>query len=463
MYVLNPFTDNAIFDYELFSKDVKDIVVYANEILDEGLPLHPLKEQKDSVKDWRQIGFGIMGLADLFIKMGIHYGSPESVQLSEKISSIMINEAIISSANLAKEFGTYPMYNKQAVLSSPFFRQNISEKVKVLVEQYGLRNSQLLTCAPTGTISTMFGISGGIEPIFENSYTRKTESLHGKDEYYKVYTPIVQEYMKNNNIEKEEDLPDFFVTTRTLNYKNRIDMQSIWQKHIDASISSTINVPETFTIEQVVDLYMYAWEKGLKGITMYRDKCERTGILTTDNKKEEANTIEDFPRGYIEDVPEGLTYRKFKLTTGCGSLYFFLGIDEFDGKIYDCFCNTDGTSGCPVNSQAVSRLLSASLRGGIPVEYLAKQLDKAGICPSFQYKRGKGEKLSPGKSCSSAIANVIKNVLKEFTDIENKQEIKNEVQEYNQMFSECPECHQKTLVKESSCDSCKNCGFSKCS
>ena len=148
----------------------------------------------------------------------------------------------------------------------------------------------------------MLGVSTALEPIYNISYTRKTESLHGKDEYYKVYTPIVEEYMKLNDIKDEKDLPDFINSAMTLNYKERIEMQSVWQKYIDASISSTVNVPQDFTVEEVEDLYMLAFDKGLKGVTLFRDGCKRIGILTNDKEfeKEYSYGDGDFPRGFIQ-------------------------------------------------------------------------------------------------------------------------------------------------------------------
>jgi ribonucleoside-diphosphate reductase alpha chain len=263
-----------------------------NEILEEGLQLHPLQEQRDSVSDWRQIGIGIMGLADMLVKLGIIYGSQKSLELCNHIGFNMINTAIYQSALLAREYGAYPKYNKEAIINSPFYQLNTTSQVKDLVNKYGLRNSQLLTIAPTGSLSTMLGISGGIEPIYNTHFTRKTESLHSEDKYYKVYTPVVQQFMELNSIKDEKDLPDYFVTAMTLNYKDRIAMQSIWQTHIDASISSTVNVPESFTVEQVKDLYLLAWEQGLKGVTIFRDNCKRIGILTNDTPKKEEDTKE---------------------------------------------------------------------------------------------------------------------------------------------------------------------------
>ena len=171
-------------------------------------------------------------------------------------------------------------------METPYFLMNTTEETRALVKEYGLRNSQLLTIAPTGTLSTMLGISGGIEPVYANYYERKTESLHGEDVYYRVYTKIVKDYMEAHRIEDDRELPGFFVTAMNLDYKQRIDMQAIWQLHVDASISSTVNISHGFTKEETEALYMYAYDMGLKGITIYRDGCKRMGILSTKKKEE---------------------------------------------------------------------------------------------------------------------------------------------------------------------------------
>ena len=284
-FVSNPFSEQAEFDYNGFKEMVKDGVIYLNEVLDENMNLHPLEQQKKVSKDLRQIGLGIMGLADMFIKMRIKYGSEESLDLIHKIGRTMVNEALRQSALLAKEEGPFPRYNAEAVLKSPYLISNVDDDVLELIKEHGLRNSQLLTIAPTGSISTLIGCSNGVEPIFQVSYTRKSESLHHEDTYYKVFTPIVKDYMDLNNLSREDELPEFFITTKNLNYQDRIEVQAAWQQYIDASISSTVNVPNEFTVEEIEDLYMYAWKKGIKGITIYRDGCARSGILISASSK----------------------------------------------------------------------------------------------------------------------------------------------------------------------------------
>lgn len=284
-FVRDPFTDKARFEFDNFAEMVRQGVIYLNEVLDENRELHPLPQQREMASQYRQIGLGVMGVADMFIKMGIRYGSPESIELIHQIGKVLINEALKQSALLAKEYGPFPRYKKEAVLKSPFLLSNASQEVLDLIEKYGLRNSQLLTIPPTGSISTLIGCSNGLEPIFQISYIRKSESLHQEDTYYKVFTPIVKEYMERHNISREEDLPDYFVTAHDLTYKERIDVQAAWQQYIDASISSTVNVPNEFTVEEVEELYIYAWKKGLKGVTIYRDGCARDGILISNKAK----------------------------------------------------------------------------------------------------------------------------------------------------------------------------------
>ncbi|MGL5641312.1 MAG: adenosylcobalamin-dependent ribonucleoside-diphosphate reductase, partial [Paraclostridium sp.] len=290
-FVIQPFYENAMFDMNKFKSCVRESVIALNEVLDEGLDLHPLEEQRISVDKYRQIGLGVMGIGDMLIKMNLRYGSDESIELCSLIAKTMLNEAVKQSALLAKKHGPFKEYKEDAVFKSEFFKNNIDQNIKELVKLYGLRNSQLLTIPPTGSISTMLGISGGIEPIFNLSYIRKTESLHDEDVYYKVYTPIVKEYMDLNNIAEESELPDIFVTAMNLDYNDRIKMQQAWQQYIDASISSTINLPHETTVENVYEIYMKAWKTKLKGITIFRDGCKRSGVLINEKPKKEEEII----------------------------------------------------------------------------------------------------------------------------------------------------------------------------
>lgn len=444
---LDGYVKNGKFNYEEFKHDIPIVVKAMNEVLDEGLSLHPLDIQRQTVKDYRQIGIGVMGIADMLIHMKLKYGSKESIDECDKIGKTLANGVLKSSALLSKEYSTYPKY-KEIVLESDFIKENAEEDTLKLIKEYGLRNSQLLTIAPTGTISTMWGISGGIEPIFAFSYTRKTESLHNEDKYYKVYTKIVEDYIEENNV-SEENLPNYFVNASTINPYERVLMQSTWQKHIDASISSTINLSNSATIDEIYKLYMYGWELGLKGLTIYRDGCKREGILTTEDtkKNDSSNWL---------PIPNDTTYIKKKIHTGCGKLILFVGYSKSENKITDVYVKRSAEGGCVHNIDAVVICMSGMLRLGGNLDNIEKAFRGCGTCNSFTTARLKGKKLSKGRSCPTAILNAIKEAQDE---INNKNVILTKEEENN---SKCPECGE-TVQFSGGCVICPNCGYSKCS
>lgn len=460
------------------------IAVYGlNDVLDEGLSLHPLSVQRDSVRNWRQIGLGIMGLADMLIKLGVTYGSEESLEICNDIGWNLANEALATSITIAKNKGEYPMFSDK-VWESEFYKNHIGISEP-------LRNSQLLTIAPTGTLSTMLGISGGVEPIFANYYTRRTESLHGEEKEYKIFTPIAWEYLQEHGYgEDETKLPSYFITSAEIPYRNRIDMQAIWQKHIDASISSTVNLPHSATVEDVEDLYLYAWEKGLKGITVFRDGCKRLGILTTDDKNNNGNNDQDikstpigFRRGDIIDVSDDLIGYKRKIVNGCGDFSEQIFFDDFTGEPLENFIAMGDGGGCARNLEAISRLISLCLRGGIDVGEVIKQLKKVHSCPAYRARKIQKGDTSIGTSCPSAIGyaieelcNKINDRLFDGTDMDDSlicddsdhnmmieswyEDSKSQIEDIPTKPT-CPECGEP-LIFEGGCSRCPSCGWSRC-
>ena len=497
-FVNDPFTNKAKFDLSEFKRVVSIGVRALNDVLDDGLSLHPLQEQRDCVRAWRQIGVGIMGLADCLIKLGMTYGSKKSIEFCKLLSSAMINSAVLESANLAYAHGTYPEYKESAVTSSQFYKANMTDPAKTFVNLYGLRNSQLLTIAPTGTLSTMLGISGGIEPIYANYYTRKTESLYGEEKYYKVYTPIVKQYMDANDVD-DTQLPKYFVTAMDLDYKARINMQAAWQYSVDASISSTVNVPNSFTVEETEDLYKYAWQRGLKGITIFRDGCARLGVLSTsDNSTSETNsknsdTSNDstsetdskntqlLQRGDVIDVSDNLIGKKRKLTTGCGSLHCIALFDPHTGELRETYLSKGSSGGCNNFMVGLSRLISISARGGISIEDIVDQLNSTGVCPSYATRRATKGDTSKGSCCPMAVGYALMDMYEEMQrDLEENPNISAKFEpvvmehtiestsndsiiepEVDNLNCICPECGEP-LVFEGGCNICKNCGWSKC-
>ena len=470
-FVSSPFTKDAKFNTQSFAEAVVESVYALNEVLDEGLELHPLEEQRESVRNWRQIGLGMMGLADCLIKLGIVYGSNEANELCEDIARIMFEVSVKASEMRSNIYGSYPMFDKDAVNSSPMLGA-----IDYLVD--GLNNSQLLTIAPTGSISTMLGISGGIEPIFANSYTRKTQSLHREDVVYKVYTPIVKEYMSANNITDESKLPKEFVIAADISPEDRINCQAAWQKWIDASISSTINLPNSATVEDVEKIYMYAWEHGLKGVTVYRAGCAREGILVTDETKEQQSTtnsacdvMSNLPRGCIVDASDDLIGYKRKLNTGCGSVHMEVYFDELSGDPQETFINIGSGGGCERNYQFISRLISLALRAGVSIDDIIDQANSIRPCNAYVNRTKSKHDTSPGTSCPSAIGKALQDLCTKMEDkcydCEASSECYDEQLELNNAKTKptkkamCPECGSK-LQQEGGCNICKNCGWSKC-
>ena len=474
---LAAFVRNGKFDWDDFNRTVNIAVKALNNVLDEGLDRHPLAEHRKTVRDWRQIGLGIMGLADMLIKLGIEYGSPNSITLCDAIGYSMARNAIVASADIAGYAGCYDKYNEQYVTTSPFFAEHIKpddEEAWSFVEANGLRNSQLLTIAPTGSISTMIGVSGGIEPIFANYYERTTKSLHGHDEVYKVYTPIVKEYMDAHGIKDELGLPSYFVTSATIPIKRRIDMQSVWQKHIDASISSTVNLPNEATVDDVKDLYMYAWEKHLKGITVYRAGCKRAGILNADTKKDDEPKLETsstiLPRGSIIEPSNDLIGKKRKIQTGCGSLHVLAFFDPIDGNLQEVYFNKGSTGGCANFMTGLSRMVSLLCRAGVDIMTIKDQLDSTGVCPSYATRKATHHDTSKGSCCPMAIGNALVDMYNEMqSELDDKEDEEKPVKktpvepikDVNVRQQLCPECGEP-LVFEGGCCTCKSCGYTKC-
>lgn len=509
---LSSFVVNGEFDFDDFADTVSHGVIALNEVLDEGLELHPLFEQRKSVADWRQIGLGIFGLADMLIKMGIEYGSADSIYLCDRIGFVMADTAIGTSAYLARDEQPYNKFKPEALDKNLYFIENTSEATKKAVKRFGLRNSQLLTIAPTGSISTMLGVSGGIEPIFDTCYTRKTESLHGHDQYYQVYTPIVKEYLMNigridkNGMEKDtsEPWPSVLKTAKTIEPKKRIKMQSIWQRHIDASISSTVNLPESATIEDVEKLYISAWKNDLKGITVFRENCARPGILTSEKPKDNIKIEEKdiLPDEIINPKPlaidkvfdhikpitrselggrlDGSTYVK---QTACGKLYITINRDA-DDNLVEVFIDPGKSGGCVANAESLGRMASTMLRSGLSIESIIDST-KGVKCAACTKAKG-GNKPIDGLSCGDILARTIQEEYDRFNG-QIKEEIKEIVgstkhlilsqeekdilrKQFEAMWkpenwvvpnNACPDCGME-MANEGGCVTCKNCGYSKC-
>ena len=448
-YVKNPFTKEPIFDLDEFSKDVGICVEALDEVLEQGKDLHALPEQREMAKNYRNIGLGIMGYGTALMSMGIAYGSLEAKNLTELILRTMIISAVRKSALLAKEHGTFPKYDSK-ILNGEFFNI-LDDETMDLVKKYGLRNCSLLSIAPSGSIGTMLNVSTGLEPYYSLSYKRKTESLHGdKDVYYDVEVDVAK---KAREIFGDKPC----VSAMDIDWRDRVEIQGIMQKYIDTAISSTVNVPQYTTVEELRDLYLYAWECGLKGITIYREGSFEA-ILSTGNEKSEE--VKELARGEIAPKPSKLVGERLEINHGCGKYTLHVYKDAETGKVFDCWINSK-SNGCISNVQTIAVTISLLLRAGVDLDRISSAVSGIGACPSFMVGKAQG-RCSEGKSCGTAIIQALKRI--QNNDIEIETKIKNKPLQKNETIKDskyiCPECG-KTLHPLGGCYSCE-CGYTRC-
>lgn len=470
-FVNNPFTPEASIDFTGLSIATDIAVMALNDVLNEGAPLHPLEEQRESVKNWRQIGLGTLGLGDMLIKLGVKYGSRESLEYIQMVYKAIAVQAIRTSIKLAKNFCPFPKCTpelRETIIKSDFIQNlHLSDQMIEDIRRYGLFNSQLLTCAPTGTIGTMLQVSTGVEPNYAFSYNRRTVSLNKEEKTYQVDAKIVKEYKEATG---QNTLPDYFVSSADIHYRDRIAVQSMLQRYIDASISSTVNLPHETTIEEVADIYMQAWKQGLKGITIWRDGCQRQGILSTDKQpeKEEKPTVE--PKGYttIRKASDDCIGRKRTLVTGCGTLHLTAFFDRNTGQLLETYFSKGSQGGCALFMVGLSRMVSLAARGNISIHDIVDQLKSAGTCPSYAVRKATKRDTSIGSSCPVAIGFALLDMyhqLQKELAIQRGEQVALPAESPEQPHSEspkCPKCGESIQMVEG-CMTCASCGYSKCS
>lgn len=461
-FVENPFTDKAAFNIPEFKSAVRIAIRALNDVLDEGLELHPLEEQRNSVRDWRQIGLGIMGFADMLLKMSCQYDSARALDIIDMVGKTLVNTGLEESALLAMDTEPFPECDLRLILASTFItvlrNSNVIEDNTIdLIKRYGLRNSQLFTIAPTGSISTMLGVSGGVEPIFATHYTRKTQSLHGEDVYYNVYTPIIQK-MIDTGVISEENVSTI-ATAQNIDPFDRVTIQAQWQRFIDASISSTVNVTNDTTVETIRDLYQAAWEDGCKGLTIYRAGCKKEGVLVVDTPKEQ--TMENTIHIPITDTSiDNCVAYGTQLTTGCGSLWMSVYFHKKTGQLCHIFLDKGSTGGCNSFMIGLSRMISYAGKLGGTVEGICDQLNSVPACPSYTVRNAVKGDTSSGKCCPSAIGRALMELKRRYI-ADHEELYKEELKPEEVKVSNCPECGAK-LNFTGGCNSCPECGYTKC-
>lgn len=281
---------------EKFKQAVYDGIIALDEIVSYGYETQPLDENRTCIDDWRSLGLGLFGVADALVAMKLAYGSREASAFMENVMKIMLLSALRSSCDRAKMKGTFGRYRREATEKSP-----IIQMVKELdgglyedIQTYGLRNGTLLAIAPTGTISLLMGsFSGGCEPLYKISYERSTHKMEEVNGSFRVYAHSVKDLLRYHHLpltltddEIREKFP-WVIESHDISFMDRVAMQAVMQKYVDNSISSTVNLKNDATPEDIYDIYLAAWESGCKGITVFRDGCRRGNILGVAAKEEE--------------------------------------------------------------------------------------------------------------------------------------------------------------------------------
>ncbi|HLI47062.1 MAG TPA: adenosylcobalamin-dependent ribonucleoside-diphosphate reductase [Geobacterales bacterium] len=312
-FVDEPFSSFAKINLKKLKRAVKIAIRFMDNVIEWNILLHPLPKQREASKNTRRIGLGVMGIADMFYELGIDYDSPEALRILDRVMYVIANSAYYTSAILAKEKGKLNI-NYERYLENPYIKEAISDKIREKIRKYGIRNIALLSIAPTGTISNIvksfeyegknyIGVSGGIEPVFDMYYLRRTESF-SRNVLFKVFHSTIQAYIDikklNNAVQDAKDVnelkkilpPFFFKTAHVLDVYKRIEIQAIAQRYVDHSISSTINLPEDIHPETLSKIYFYAWKAGLKSVTIYREGS-RFPILSRVKEKSKFEEYKD--------------------------------------------------------------------------------------------------------------------------------------------------------------------------
>ena len=456
---LERFVDNdGNFDFDGFKETTAVGARFLDNVIDYNLERHALEEQKQNAMNDRRVGLGILGLGDMLVKMGIKYDSDEALETINKIMEIHRNTAYETSAELAKEKGQFPNFDWDGY-SQSLFVQDLPKELQEKIKNHGVRNCTLTTVAPTGSGAIVARVTSGIEPIFATSYQRKVkknDSLGKEFDTFTVYHPVVKEMFGT-----DENLPEYVVTAHNVDPYFRVKMQGEVQKYIDSSISSTVNLAEETTVDTVADIYMTAYKADLKGITVYREGS-REGILITNEKSSENEPqTEAQEKKSARMRPTTTSGQTRRMRTGDGTLY--ITVNEDENGLCEVF-TTIGKAGGTVAAQteAISRLISLSLRSGVDPNSIISQL-KGISGPNPTWEDGQLILSTP---------DAIGRALESFVDGEavpesGKKKAQFEIAEDtsttpNTQGMYCKECDGHGIVDEGGCLICKDCGWSKC-
>ncbi|MFY9188875.1 MAG: vitamin B12-dependent ribonucleotide reductase [bacterium] len=438
--------DGPEVDWERLGQVTALAVHFLDNIID--VNRYPLQQIEEMTKDNRKIGLGIMGFADLLIKLGIPYDSEQAVALAERVMDFIHRKARSASEALANKRGPFPNW-EQSIYSG----------------QIKLRNATLTTIAPTGTISIIAGTSSGIEPLFALSYLRNVLNDDKLPELHPLFLQVAKErgFYSPDLIERlaergsarglegvPEDVQAVFATAHDISPDWHIRMQAAFQKHTDNAVSKTVNFRHDATWEDVRKAYLLACDLGCKGVTIYRDRSRSQQVLNLGaaSGRQPEGTLAPRPR---PRVTAGTTE---KVKTGCGNLYITVNRDEYG--ICEVFTSTGKAGGCPSQSEATARLVSLALRSGVDIEAIIDQLKGIRCLSTVSRKNGGEIKVL---SCPDAIGKAIEqNFMQGGNPVFESSE---DADAETDPGTKCPDCGT-ALEHSSGCVTCPACGYSKC-
>lgn len=426
------YVQDGQFDDDEFFKDAKVATRFLDNVIDKNF-YGDFTETEEIQKNIRRMGLSVMGLADALIALKLRYGSPAAVKFTEHVFSTLKHAAISASAELAREKGAAPAWDK-SMFNRPYFQD---AALPEWAEQYGMRNLFLLTQAPTGTTSILAGVSSGIEPHFAFEYER--EDRTGK---HTVTIPTAQKW-KNAN--PGQPLPDYFVTALDIEVEDHIYMQAAAQKYIDSSVSKTLNAPNSHTVEDVEKAFTLAYDCGLKSLAYFRDGCGRAQVLTT--KKPEAVVVKN--NGFMR--ASTLIGTTTKYATDVGTAFITVNRDE-ESKPREVFVNV-GKGGTHLQelSEAIGRLASIALQKDVPVHVVAGQLLGIGGYSKLQ------------KSLPTAVSMALSDHAKApSAPPASAAVVATEAPKATRTSALCPNCQAFSLVHEEGCTKCLSCDYTAC-
>jgi ribonucleoside-diphosphate reductase alpha chain len=475
--VQSPFTDAATIDMTELDALVRDAVRAMDNVVD--VSRFPLPEQQREAQAKRRIGLGVTGLADALILCRARYGSKASLALIETWMKAISRSAYLASTELAREKGAFPLFDRDAFLSGETIAA-LDEDVRDAIATHGIRNALLTSIAPTGTISLFAGnVSSGIEPVFAYSYTRKVLMPDGTRREERVHDYAVTKFRELFG--EDTELPDYFVNAQELAPADHLAVQAACQRHIDSSISKTINVPEEISFEDFKNIYTDAFEQGLKGCTTYRPSDVRGSVLSIDAEPAPKAEAPARPIPFEKDgvvymskplerevVLPGFTY-KLQWPESDHAMYITINdiLQDDRRRPFEIFINSKNMEHYAW-TVALTRMISAVFRRGGDVTFVVEELKAV-----FDPRGGSWMKSRYVPSLLAAIGEVIEQHMLDTgfitrdTDRPISDSIRAVVGEATPpanvtALKGCTRCGERSLIRQEGCETCTSCGYSKC-